>query len=353
MAEYSNPKGIIPRLMAAAHRWQSRGGRAPADEGSIPLSRGATREERIANARVLAAEEEAAKHPVLSALGFTDGPAGPVKAMFMGAMARHAPIDRMYKAQAMSNAGKSAEKIYRATTAQRPGGDILPGISFGKDGMQRWEITDSRARLNPDVLQRLPRLDDTTPPVQLAELLQHPELYRNYPHLREMNIGALPENTSYYGEQHPGRNLLLLNKERSPEAVRSTLLHEIQHEIQDVEGWSRGGNAADVARRVAPLAKPDQERYDRFLDAIAKVTNGDREKARQLSNTPHGHKLFLDYYRWKDPDEMRRLYMRLAGETEARNVQTRRFMTPLQLFQKMPHETEDIPRARQILNMED
>jgi hypothetical protein len=48
-------------------------------------------------------------------------------------------------------------------------------------------------------------------------------------------------------------------------------------------------------------------------------------------------------------DEPGELYRRTSGEVEARNVQTRRDMTPDQRRATPPWETEDVPRAQQIV----
>lgn len=369
MAEYLHPRGVVPRLMAAAQRWQSRAGREPADVGSLPLNREPTREEKIANARVVAEEEQAARHPVLSALGFTDGPAGPVKAMFMGALAKGAPLDAILKAQRMKAKGASADDIYAATTRVKDG-RLQPGITFDKAGNAVWEISDDQAQINNRLDFRGHRsfvhrqtgrqhdLEQFQGP--LDKILDHPELYEARPDLRKLDVFVTADKGVKPG-RHSGAfwpHDSSISIDANPTDIKSPLLHEVQHAIQGSEGWPRGGSPDAMEELVRGYAKRDTERYNRFLDAASRQAGdphspGYPEIYEKLRNTPIADKLFRDMYRWRDPEEMYRLYQRLAGETQARNTQTRRYLTPLERIQHPPHTTMDVPEERQILFFKD
>lgn len=352
MADYTSPAGAIPKLMAAMHRWQSRGGRAPADEGSIPLERDPTKAERVANAFTVGREEEAAQHPVLGMLGLTGGsPAdpvvglGPAQAMFLGAMAKQAPHLRMNRAQNLAQKGKDLELIY-----QRTKNETLkkPGISFGKDGMPRFEISDDIGHAIPSqtekyLLENIPNHETT-----IGRALEHPELYANYPQLRDIRLKATSPKSRYSGQQHPGQNLITVNPRLWGDDYKKTLLHEIQHSIQDIEGWARGGNPSWIEGQVKPFGKPDLDRLNRFLEAMQPLNPAVRKV---LRDTPHAKQIFKDAFRWTDPNEMQRLYMRLAGETEARNTASRMYMSPTELMFKSPYKTMDVPLEKQILNV--
>lgn len=151
----------------------------------------------------------------------------------------------------------------------------------------------------------------------LEEVLDHPQLFEAYPQLRGLHIIAEPRGSkdvsAYFqrGGDKPPHIMYNPNYE-TPE---SPLLHEIQHAIQAIEGFPRGGNVSQFKRGVpefdAAQALAGQNLTD---DQIARI-----------------------------------LYRRLAGEQEANMVQ-RRFedFTPeeLRVFDLLG---PTIPYDKQIL----
>ncbi|MDO4752285.1 MAG: hypothetical protein Q4A24_09290 [Akkermansia sp.] len=108
----------------------------------------------------------------------------------------------------------------------------------------------------------------------LEEVLDFGELYEAYPELRGVDVYVMDLGLrargclSVYGQD--GRpSSITLNKlllYRGEEAVRSTLLHEVQHWVQWREGFARGGNTEGVGAVVAvQLAQ--------VRDEIAQVRN--------------------------------------------------------------------------------
>lgn len=108
--------------------------------------------------------------------------------------------------------------------------------------------------------------------VRLTEAFQHPELEEAYPNL--VNNLRLKREQSIFarGRFDPSKKLVTTGGgdafPASPEAKlaqeRSTLLHEVQHAIQHLEDWGRGGNptsareiaSAQIRAEVAPLVEP-------------------------------------------------------------------------------------------------
>lgn len=128
-------------------------------------------------------------------------------------------------------AGQTARGFKQAETLGRVFGgavDVLP----------RFEIADNLAKVND-----LPKLFQGK---TLGEVLDHPELFNNYPDLRDVKVQKmLPTMDNYErgGEfllDEQGNTILRVNGNQTPEAIKSSLLHEVQHEIQRREGFNQG-----------------------------------------------------------------------------------------------------------------
>lgn len=95
----------------------------------------------------------------------------------------------------------------------------------GKDGDLRNEISDAEATVK-----------DVQPGrYRLADVLDHPELYRNYPELKDMKVIVYPEgrlsesgHDAYY---EPETRSILIEQGASKDII----LHEVQHGIQQIE----------------------------------------------------------------------------------------------------------------------
>ncbi|MCD8071279.1 MAG: ImmA/IrrE family metallo-endopeptidase, partial [Akkermansiaceae bacterium] len=88
---------------------------------------------------------------------------------------------------------------------------------------------------------------------KLGEVLDYPELFDAYPELAEMEAEDLYLGKGNYGSYDPQTRIITINEALTPEERRSTLLHEIQHAIQDIEGFAEGSSpisAADKRARV-------------------------------------------------------------------------------------------------------
>lgn len=95
---------------------------------------------------------------------------------------------------------------------------------LGKDNRYREEISDRRARLYD------------SPGDTLGSTLQHPELFDRYPELRDIPVRhSSPDGFegAYSSDEH-GK---LIEYDRNAPSPISTVLHETQHAIQDIEGY--------------------------------------------------------------------------------------------------------------------
>jgi hypothetical protein len=91
----------------------------------------------------------------------------------------------------------------------------------------------------------------------------------------------------------------------------SAALHELQHGVQEIEGFAKGGNPSTV---MTKLQKSNPDEYQRLLSSSQNLN-----------------------------DIYDNAYRRIAGEVEARAVQKRRYMNPEERLQKFPLESYDRP----------
>ena len=148
---------------------------------------------------------------------------------FAGARAETADQFELAEAKRQIAAGRSPGVVRRET-----------GWFTGHDGMWRFEISDQDAKWNT---ARHFRIENARPgqDYALGEVLHHPLLFAAYPQFAGMPVW-FSEDISARGEYHPRTGAITLNASLRPEEALSTLLHEIQHAIQHVEGFATGGN---------------------------------------------------------------------------------------------------------------
>lgn len=141
---------------------------------------------------------------------------------------RHAlTADRMklQKAQDLEVEGKSAETIWNET-----------GWLKGKDGKWRFEIPDKLDSIHLGNYGEGSR-------IFLSVLYDNPKLYEAYPELETTVVRFEDLGNKVWG--YATRGAITLNTKRikeNQEQAKKTLVHEIQHIIQDREGFAVGGD---------------------------------------------------------------------------------------------------------------
>ena len=76
--------------------------------------------------------------------------------------------------------------------------------------------------------------------VPLNQVLDHPALFRAYPELKETRVQIRETDGGVEGGYNPADNTITISK--SARDNLSTLLHEAQHAIQEIEGFTRGAS---------------------------------------------------------------------------------------------------------------
>lgn len=166
----------------------------------------------------------------------------------------------------------------------------------------------------------------------LRDILDHDELYKNYPNLRDVRVTLDSTRSPGSGSFSPSTNTITISG--NPFAQKDLFLHEIQHAIQEVEGFAKGGS-------------PDLFKVD-----LNKRNNEIVRRIKEMRDTP-GFTKTLEYQRLKDEQNeiLDRLfslegregidkYQRLSGELEARAVQRRMDMSQSQRVSTDPYAAE-------------
>lgn len=302
-----------------------------------------------------AAMQDAAGQSFMTAVG-TAGGSMPfaqrgAAGIFGGRLAQTADHAALARAEKLEGFGEKPEYIHQET-----------GWFRGPDDKWRFEINDNGSKFAQD-----PRNPQSGWPVdwphatEVGDAFEHPDLYRAYPGLKDASLGV--ENLGerergYYRRpveaspgdliEPPGEKIGLAVKERrygqDLEDARSTMLHELQHAVQQREGFAPGSSPQAMQHVAQPVE--DARKLIEFGSPY--------EFTKAMGRQPHPAATGL--VAKLTPEELARvetdpyeLYRRVAGEVEARNVQQRRDMSVEERARSFPGSTEDIPREKQLI----
>ena len=318
------------------------------------------------------------KNPSATAMGVLDeaGQMVPLSRIFIGPKSAAWNKEAAAKAAEMEKAGKSAKEIWEETMTAR-----------GLDKQWRQEISDQLAMLDmsklpqkkqvqdlmADILQEQGIKVDPTKPlsqqignerwdqiyeqardrfleqkssVRLPYAFKHDQLEEAYPNLVN-NLRVEKElSDSYRGKFSPSTKTVSTGGAEWPgmeaaekqRQAQSTLLHEIQHAIQDVENWGRGGSpesakmiaSAQIKSELAPLVEPfTRNRY--YWDKYGEAGRADymitlKELSNRSGIKPRAIYSLNDWYRYgneyrslagpqpKKPGELRDKWFQNAAE---------------------------------------
>lgn len=228
-----------------------------------------------------------------------------------------------------TNDKENARKIKMATGWER-----------GADGKWRYEMGDSKLKDTISIEGRdfKRNVEDMLwTSGKLIDTVDDDNLFKAYPELSNVRLETdtmvedMPSNGSYNAKMKTitihASELKYLNK---------ILNHEIQHAIQDIEGFSGGGSPElfmDKGR-----IKELEELRDDMERRIEEGEEGLDESLQEVEMELFDLKEDTPYYKYKS----------LSGEVESRNVESRMDMTPEQRRATLAEETEDVAREDQI-----
>ena len=197
------------------------------------------------------------------------------------------------------------------------------------------------------------------------------------------NDGSFSDSPNIYksgaeGYYDPARNEIGL----SDLGDKSTLMHEVQHAIQEIEDFARGGNFNTVWNVAA---KNIEKKYESELARLEKISNDAWQKYAPLQkeyiklfddglkDTPEAQRLLKQMRAFGDEgsradheirelrqaanaeqnaineEDLQEIYRKMHGEAEARNVQNRLNLDG----QTHPHKTFDVNPNETIASKED
>ena len=236
----------------------------------------------------------------------------------------------------------------------------------GKDGEWRTEIPDGKLS---DAFMNNPKRRIFT----LKDIYDNDILYSAYPNLASMLIFIKPIKGSTRAYYTPDTKTITINKNSIKNGefneIRLDLIHEIQHAIQDIEGFEPGSTGdkkeeTKLRRKINKLLKhPNKNIRAQLWTVDLTWAFTDKNNPEDLALLDKRIANLTEEARavWQQIQELRNLlpdakrqdfenYKRNAGEVEARNSETRANWDMDKRRNTPPTLSENTPRSKQILN---
>lgn len=211
-------------------------------------------------------------------------------------------------------------------------------------------------------------------------------LFKEYPELKQVKV-EFYDGSFFDGGSYSHHDMTIRINNNSPLDAKSILVHEVQHAIQHIEGFSRGGNSRTYRNYLNSLKEKrdawsmidefeekskelgsDASKMDVYKAVRDEYTSlgmsfGDGimpsrdsfDKGFNLWARGYDKEGYEDAYKEYQNliekfglGESKDRYHELSGEVEARNVQSRLNMTPEERRSTLASETEDVAREDQI-----
>lgn len=278
--------------------------------------------------------------------------------MFIGAGSKAFDKAMAFTATKLEKKGLSPQEIWKET-----------GTVRGPDGMWRQEISDKLTTLKgqpyKDVImgaydRGVLKTGDQLYKTTVEDVFFHNALKEAYPEVMNIETQMMRKGSDAKGSLSVGgkNQVLQVREDLLAEPARSTMLHELQHAIQEKEGFGVGGNTDTMDRMIGKVKDrafliKERDEYkvaEQELNKLAdnfftnKINKAEFDAGEQalLQKYP-----VLNEYRnasdvvhnfGNDPSDA---YRRLMGEAEARLTQTRRNLSPEERKQYFPFEFQD------------
>lgn len=288
-------------------------------------------------------------------------------------------MDNLKVAEKMERGKKDAKAIKLATGWER-----------GADGRWRYEMPDAKIKDMKDIGggNIVKRFDDDMlwNGGKLAYVIDAPGLFEAYPQLKDVRIDtdAIMNDMPSNGNYNAKTNTITIHADEL-KYMNSILNHEIQHAIQHIEGFGKGGSPEQMEKEFKAAQDEWKARaYAHELEEKAKEMGGEYnqsevekaliEEYKDLDMSDElpdketrskGFNYFARGYADRSMDDaIKRFrlnestrsdfdsykeYLKLAGEVESRNVEKRLGMTDEERRNSLASETEDVNRDEQIV----
>lgn len=288
-------------------------------------------------------------------------------------------MDNLKVAEEMERGKKDAKVIKLATGWER-----------GADGKWRYEMPDAKIKDMKDIGggNIVKRFDDDMlwNDGKLTDVIDAPGLFEAYPQLKDVRIDtdAIMNDMPSNGVYNAKTNTITIHADEL-KYMNSILNHEIQHAIQYIEGFGKGGSPEQMEKEFKAAQDEWKARaYAHELEEKAKEMGGEYnqsevekalvEEYKDLDMSDElpdketrikGFNYFARGYADRSMDDaIKRFrlnestrsdfdsykeYLKLAGEVESRNVEKRLGMTDEERRNSLASETEDVNRDEQIV----
>jgi hypothetical protein len=256
----------------------------------------------------------------------------------------------------------------------------------GADEMKRFEIPDFQSKFDmPGVQQYIDERNKVAPDMhvigEVGEVLDHPELYKHYPEIKNLPVFIAPTAGEHAMDPHnsgqyirPTEDLpqggIMLNphevvrdakgetvvdangkpvqRPATGDELHTVLMHELNHYIQDKEGFAGGASVEGVGAQL----KYAQSKIDTKIAQLRATSPGHPDIAKLINESDNIDQL-LKY----DPYH---LYSTTAGEVESFNVEDRMNagkealqagVPPDEIARRLgqPTKTQAVPNKQQLV----
>lgn len=230
--------------------------------------------------------------------------------------------------------------------------DAIGWMEF--EGIEGVSPADYKAQVIAQTRSELADIKSGSYPL-MGQVLGHDDIRKAYPDTDIMRVKYQGESMrDFAGEaSYLEADDMLTLTENSP-LSKSAALHEVQHGIQGREGFAKGGNVDTTGGSWDDIMREAERAYNEANGLDGGISNADiladlydTPKAAAKAK-PFNELTKLAKAQWAEDGKMR-LYKRLAGEAEARNVQTRMDYTPEQRAANPPWTTLDVPEGELIV----
>lgn len=288
-------------------------------------------------------------------------------------------MDNLKVAEKMERGKKDAKAIKLATGWER-----------GADGRWRYEMPDAKIKDMKDIGggNIVKRFDDDMlwNDGKLTDVIDAPGLFEAYPQLKDVRIDtdAIMNDMPSNGNYNAKTNTITIHADEL-KYMNSILNHEIQHAIQYIEGFGKGGSPEQMEKEFKAAQDEWKARaYAHELEEKTKEMGGEYnqsevekalvEEYKDLDMSDElpdketrikGFNYFARGYADRSMDDVIKRfrlnestradfdsykeYLKLAGEVESRNVEKRLGMTDEERRNSLAEETEDVNRDEQIV----
>lgn len=257
------------------------------------------------------------------------------EASFLGEMAKGA-------SKSLLKAAKFAEKAKHSPKSIRE----KTGWFKGHDEKWRFEISDEAMTIKPWVMKQ------GAVESKLSNIIDHPELFEQYPELKDIKVFI--SGKAGTGSYSKLQKVLVAGKQYGKEnQFRQTLIHEIQHAVQGIEGFASGANLASSGRFLERKALDNLKGTKSFRDIERKLLDPLSMSARENASLARRRLDLISIEKRKLGSESD-AYRRYAGEIEARSAAGRIDLNPAWRKELDPYAAEMIGIADKdvIIHME-